>query len=121
RWPKLASVAVIESTRSIAGQMETEKRYVISSLPADSRRIRHAVPTHRGIENALHWCLDVTFGEDASPIRLRNAALNFSFLRRPAINLFRADTSRAISLPKKRKAAAWNPDYLGTVLKLQEI
>lgn len=121
RWSKLASVACIESTRSIAGKLETEKRYVISSLPADSRRILHAVRTHWGIENALHWCLDVTFGEDASPIRLRNAALNFSFLRRLAINLFRTDKSRAASLPKKRKAAAWNPDYLATVLKLREI
>jgi hypothetical protein len=72
-------------------------------LPADSRRILHAVRTHWGIENALHWCLDVTFGEDASPIRLRNAALNFSFLRRLAINLFRTDTSRAISLPKNER------------------
>lgn len=121
RWAKLASVACIESTRIIADKTETEKRYVISSLPADSRRILHAVRTHWGIENGLHWCLDVTFGEDASPIRLRNAALNFSFLRRLSINLFRADKSRSTSLPKKRKAAAWNPDYLATVLKLREI
>ena len=71
--------------RDIGGKIETEKRYVISSLPADSRRILHAVRTHWGIENGLHWCLDVTFGEDASPIRLRNAAQNFSFLRRLAM------------------------------------
>ncbi len=103
RWSKLASVACIESTREIAGRVETEKRYVISSLPADSRRILHAVRTHWGIENGLHWCLDVTFGEDASPIRLRNAAQNFSFLRRLALNLFRADKSRSISLPRKIK------------------
>jgi predicted transposase YbfD/YdcC len=121
RWPKLTSVACIESTRYIAGKVETEKRYVISSLPADSQRILHAVRTHWGIENGLHWCLDVTFGEDASSIRLRNAALNFSFLRRLAINLFRADKSRSASLPKKRKAAAWSPDYLATVLHLREI
>jgi predicted transposase YbfD/YdcC len=105
----------------MGGKIESEKRFVISSLPADSRRILHAVRAHWGIENGLHWCLDVTFGEDASPIRLRNAALNFSFLRRLAINLFRADKSRSTSLPKKRKAAAWNPDYLATVLRLREI
>jgi predicted transposase YbfD/YdcC len=121
RWSKLTSVACIESTREIAGKVESERRFVISSLPADSQRILHAVRTHWGIENGLHWCLDVTFGEDASPIRLRNAALNFSFLRRLALNLFRADQSRASSLPKKRKAAAWNPDYLATVLHLKEI
>jgi predicted transposase YbfD/YdcC len=61
----------IESTREIDGRTTTEKRYVISSLPADSRRLLHAVRTHWGIENSLLGCLDVTFGEDASLIRLR--------------------------------------------------
>jgi predicted transposase YbfD/YdcC len=121
RWMKLTSVACITSTRAIAGKVTTEQRYVISSLPAASQRILHAVRTHWGIENGLHWCLDVTFGEDASSIRLRNAALNFSFLRRISLNLFRSDKSRAASLPRKRKAAAWNPDYLATVLQLREI
>ena len=121
RWSKLTSVACIESTREIAGRVGTEKRYVISSLPADSRRILHAVRTHWGIENGLHWCLDVTFGEDASLIRLRNAAQNFSFLRRVALNLFRADKSRSISLPRKLKTAAYNPAYLATALQLREI
>ena len=68
--------ACIESTREIAGRVETEKRYVISSLPLDSRRLLHAVRSHWGIENGLHWgienglhwCLDVAFGEDASLI-----------------------------------------------------
>ena len=78
------SVACIESTREINDRVETEKRYVISSLPADSRRILHAVRAHRGIENGLHWCLDVTFGEDASLIRLRNAAQNFALEPRQA-------------------------------------
>ena len=120
-WSKLASVACIESRREIAGRVETEKRYVITSLPADSRRILHAVRSHWGIENGLHWCLDVTFGEDASQIRLRNAAQNFSFLRRLALNLFRADKSRSLSLPRKLKTAAYNPAYLATALQLREI
>jgi predicted transposase YbfD/YdcC len=120
-WPKLASVACIESTREMAGRIETEKRYVITSLPADSRRILHAVRTHWGIENGLYGCLDVTFGEDASLIRLRNAARNFSFLRRTALNLFRADKSRPISLPRKLKTAAYNPAHLVTTLHLHEI
>ena len=121
RWAKIASVACIESTREIGDKIETDKRYVISSLPADSQRILHAARSHWGIENGLHWCLDVTFGEDASSIRLRNAAQNFSLMRRIALNLFRADTSCSLSLPKKRKAAAWNPDYLASVMKLREI
>jgi hypothetical protein len=85
--------------------LQTETRYVISSLPADAQRILYVARTHWAIENGLHWCLDVTVSEDASQIRLRNAALNFSFLRRLAINLFRTDSSRALSLPKKRKVA----------------
>ena len=121
RWPALASVACIESQRHIGDKLETDTRYVISSLPAEAARILHAVRTHWGVENGLHWCLDVTFGEDASAIRLRNAAHNFSFLRRLALNLFRADTSRKISLPRKRKTAAWNPDYLAHVLGLPVI
>jgi predicted transposase YbfD/YdcC len=121
RWSEIASVACIESTREVAGRVETDKRYVISSLPADSRRILHAVRTHWGIENNLHWCLDVSFGEDASVIRLRNAALNFSFLRRLAMNLFRADKSRSISLPRKLKTAAYNPEYLASALSLRKI
>jgi predicted transposase YbfD/YdcC len=121
RWPGLASVACIEAQRTIGETVETETRYVISSLPAEASRILHAVRTHWGIENGLHWCLDVTFGEDASTVRLRNAAHNFSFLRRLALNLFRADTSRNISLPRKRKTAAWNTDYLAHVLGLSAI
>ena len=121
RWKNLTSVACIESTRVIGDRVETDRRYVITSLPANSQRILHAVRTHWGIENGLHWCLDMTFGEDASTIRLRNAALNFSFLRRVAMNLFRSDRSRSTSLPRKRKAAAWNPEYLAKVLQLREI
>ncbi|WP_321161076.1 ISAs1 family transposase [Verminephrobacter eiseniae] len=117
----ITSVACIDSSRVIGSKTETDRRYVISSLPADSERILHAVRMHWGIENGLHWCLDVTFGEDACPIRLRNAALDFSLPRRVAMNLFRADHSRAMRLPKKRKAAAWSPDYLANILHLREI
>ena len=63
----------------------------------------------------------MTFGEDASLIRLRNAAQNFSLLRRLALNLFRADKSRAISLPRKLKTAAYNTAHLATALHLKEI
>lgn len=121
RWSGLTSVACIKSQRHIGDKLETDTRYVISSLPAEAARILHAVRTHWGVENGLHWCLDVTFGEDASAIRLRNAAHNFSFLRRLALNLFRSDTSRKMSLPRKRKTAAWNPDYLAHVLGLHVI
>lgn len=100
--------------------MESDRtRYVISFLPFEAAGILHAVRTlWGGGENGLHWCLEVTFGEVASAIRLRNVAHNFSFLRRRALNHFRSDTSRNKSLPRKRKTAAWNPDYLALVLGL---
>lgn len=120
RWPELKAVARIESQREWRGKIETDVRYVISSLPPEAASILHAVRTHWGIENGLHWCLDVTFREDASQIGLRNAAQNFSFLRRAAINLFRADSSRKVSLPKKRKIASWNHEYLAEVLGLKK-
>lgn len=63
----------------------------------------------------------MAFREDDSSIHLRNAGLNFALLRRIAMNLFRSDTTRKISMSKKRKLAAWNPDYLVTVLNLKPI
>lgn len=63
----------------------------------------------------------MTLGEDAGLIRLRNAAQNFPLLRRLALDLFRADTSRSLSLPRKLKTAAYNPAHLANALKLREI
>jgi hypothetical protein len=60
-------------------------------------------------------------GEKARPIRLRHSARNFSFLRRTALNLFRADKSRSISMPRKIRTAAYNPDYVAKALHLREI
>jgi hypothetical protein len=81
----------------------------------------NAVRSHWGIENGLHGCLDMTFGEDARLIRLRYAAQNFAFLRRLALNLFRADQSRSISLPRKLKTTAYYPNYLATTLNMPVI
>lgn len=67
------------------------------------------------------WCLDVTFGEDASLIRLRNAAQNLSFLCRLALSLFRADKPRSISLLRKLKTVAYNPAHVVTALHLGKI
>lgn len=120
-WVGLKSVVRIESIRHVGDEQTTEVRYFISSLPADSARILHAVRSHWAIENSLHWCLDVTFGDDASKIHIQNAAHNFALLRRIALNVFRSDASRKLSLPKKLKLAAWNSSYLASVLNLRPI
>jgi hypothetical protein len=90
-----------------------------SNRDTSSAKACHA--PHCCIENGLHGRLDVTFGEDASLIRLRNTAQNFSFLRRTDLNVFRADKSRSINLPRKIKTAAYNPDYVAKALQLREI
>jgi len=90
-WPGLASVAVVECTRQdfgdMSGKVSTERRYFISSHDGtDARLIGDGVRSHWGVENGLHWCLDVAMNEDASRIRMDNGAENFSRLRRIALN-----------------------------------
>lgn len=92
--------------------MAEETRYFISSLPANAERQGNAVRSHWGIENQLHWHLDVTFREDKSRVRAGNGAENLSILRRSTLNLLKADRSKKISLKNKRLKAGRNPDYL---------
>jgi predicted transposase YbfD/YdcC len=121
RWQDVRALVKIEARRERDSKVETETRYAITSLAPNASEILRAVRLHWGIENGFHRCLDVAFREDASAIRLRNAAANFALLRRFALNLFRLDKSNAKSLPKKRKAAAWNSQYVVELLKLQPV
>ena len=100
------SVKWAKAVNEVGVRLETETRYAITSPAPNASEIVRAVRLHWGIENGFHRCLDIAFREDASAIRLRNAAANFALLRRFALNLFRLDKSRVKSLPKKREAAA---------------
>jgi predicted transposase YbfD/YdcC len=93
----------------------TERRLYISSLPADAQRIAEAVRSHWGIENRMHWVLDVSFGEDESRIRKGDAPENMAVLRRIAMNLVRQD-DRPGSLRQKRKKAGWDDKYRQEIL-----
>ena len=95
--------------------------YAITSLAPNASEILLTARLHGGIENGFYRCLDVSFLEHASAIWLRNAAANFALLRRFALNLFRLDKSNAKSLPKKRKAAAWNSRQVVDLLKSQPL
>ena len=121
RWEQVRALVKIESRREVGEKIMTETRYAITSLAPNAREILRASRLHWGIENGLHRCLDVAMREDASAIFLRNAAANFALLRRFALNLFRLDKRTTKSMPKKRKAAAWNPENVVHMLKLRPL
>lgn len=114
-WPGLQSVGMVEAPRTQGGKTSVERRFYLSSLPPAAEHFAQAVRKHWGIENQLHWSLDVTFREDQSRLRTGHGAENFAVLRHLALNLLRQEPS-AKSLPRKRLACALNPDYLLKVL-----
>ncbi len=106
-WTKVRSLAMVESERTENGDSTTQTRYYISSLPNDARKLLNGVRTHWGIENSVHWVLDVAFGEDNSRARVGNSAENFSILRRMALNMLRGETTLKVGVAAKRKRAGW--------------
>jgi predicted transposase YbfD/YdcC len=114
-WPGLQSIGMVEATRTVGEKTSVEQRFYLSSLPPRALEFAQAVRKHWGIENQLHWTLDVTFREDQSRLRTGHGAENFAVLRHIALNLLRQEPS-AKSLPRKRLACALNPDYLLKVL-----
>lgn len=116
RWPGLRSIVRIESTRRVGAATTTEPRYYLSSLPADAALLARTIRSHWGIENRLHWVLDVTFHEDLSRVRDGHAPENLAILRHFALNLLRQDRSVRGSVATKRLRAALNHAYLCSLL-----
>jgi predicted transposase YbfD/YdcC len=119
-WKNLTSLVRIESQRHIksTGKSENETRYYISSLPAIASLLNKSVRSHWGVENSLHWTLDVAFNEDNSRKRAGQAAQNFSVLNRIALNLLKKETSFKCGIKAKRLKAGWDNLYLFNVLKI---
>ncbi len=115
----LRSMGVVEASRMVGAKYTVERRYYISSLPADAQRLAEAVRGHWGIENNLHWVLDVAFREDESRIRMGYATENMAIVRRIALNLLKQDTSVKLGIANKRLKAGWDEHYLLNIL-LQE-
>lgn len=119
RWPDLKSFAIIASERTIKGKTTLEHRYYISSLPADAARLNRAVRQHWCVENRLHWCMDVAFGDDQMRARTGNAAHNFAVMRHFALNLIRLDpVKRKGGLKVRRLIAATSDAYRAELLGL---
>lgn len=105
-----------ERTDKSNGEQSKENRYYISSAIFKSNEFLHISRQHWGIENKLHWMLDVNFGEDASQKKAGNAAQNFSVISRIALNMLQNEKSKKLSLKKKRLAAGWQHSYLEKLL-----
>ncbi len=115
QWAQLRSVALIEAERTVQETTTREQRYYLLSQVLDAATVNHLVRGHWGIENRVHWVLDVTFHEDASRIRTGDAPQNMGVLRHIALNLLRQEPSTG-RLKTKRFRAALNDDYLAQVL-----
>jgi predicted transposase YbfD/YdcC len=113
-WLGLASIVMVirHSIDQATGKETAEVRYFISSLPAKAKRLARAVRQHWGIENGLHWVLDVAFNEDRMRQRDRNGLENLALLNRLAVSLLRQDKTIKAGVKCKRKTAGWDNDYL---------
>ena len=116
RWAELKAIGMAVSETQRDGKLCTEVRYYILSRYLSGRGFADAVRDHWGIENCLHWQLDVTFQEDQCRVRKGHADANLSILRRTALSLLKNETTRKVGIKNKRLAAALDETYLQKLL-----
>jgi len=124
KWENLKTIIRIESIREFKNSEklpEQATRYYISSLTAEPKDFQKAIRSHWGIENKLHWTLDVAFSEDASRKRTKNASQNFSILNKIALNLLKNEKTSKIGVKSRRMKAGWDNHYLIKVLNLMKV
>jgi predicted transposase YbfD/YdcC len=116
RWKGLKQIGLAISDTVRNGKPCDDVRYYISSRKLSARSFGVAVRSHWGIENSLHWQLDMSFGEDRSRVRKDHADANMGALRRASLSLLKNEESKKVGIKNKRLIAAWNVDYLKQVL-----
>ena len=116
-WKNLKSLIMVKSERMMPGQATSiERKFYISSLPADALRIANTIRGHWGIENRVHWVLDVAFREDEQNANAGNIAENMSMIRRISLNLLKQEKTAKCGIEIKRQMAGWDEEYLLKVL-----
>jgi predicted transposase YbfD/YdcC len=118
KWEGLKSVGMVEAIRELDGKRTVERRYYLSSLPLDAQLFARAVRGHWGVENKLHWVMDVCFREDQSRARAGFAAENLATLRRLALNLLKGEKTKKRGIRGKQLNAGWDHAYLLRLLGL---
>jgi predicted transposase YbfD/YdcC len=117
-WPHLAAIGRVEAERRVGSEREADTRYYLLSQPVSAAAFGAAVRAHWGIENRVHWLLDVGFHEDQSRVRTGYAAENLVVIRHIALNLLtHTPTRRWSSVKARRLRAGWDDDYLLDVLQ----
>jgi predicted transposase YbfD/YdcC len=115
-WEDVQTLVMILSERRIGEQVEQQTRYFITSLENQADRILQAKRSYWGIENRLHWVLDIAFQEDRSRVRKDNAPQNFAVIRHMALNLLKQEKTAKGGVQAKRLQCGWDTDYLLKVL-----
>ncbi len=118
KWQALLSIGRQDAMRVVKGKPTIETRYFISSLPNNAELLADSIRQHWGVENSLHWILDVAFREDDSRIRKDNAPQNFAVLRHIASNLLQQEKSSKTGVKNKRLKAGWDNKYLEKLLSI---
>jgi predicted transposase YbfD/YdcC len=117
KWKGLRSIILVESERTVGAETSLERRYYWSSHTVDAQTFAGMIRGHWGIENQLHWCLDLAFREDESRIHTDHGPENLALLRKVAMNLAKSERSHKKGIQAKRKLAAWNDAYLLKLLR----